>query len=90
MGHIITYQEIVFQHAAALELWSVKVSRKLIVFRVIMGLNQGGGHIQNQIRQLRKGCYLGYQLGKGTSQQKYDENRPTPIFRDFSILPLKM
>ena len=52
-----------------------------------MGVNQGGSHIQNQVRQLRKERYLDCQLGKGILQQKYDENLPTPIFRDFSILP---
>ena len=52
-----------------------------------MGVNQGGGHIQNQLRQLKKECYLDCQLGKGILQQKYDENLPTTIFRDFSILP---
>ena len=45
-----------------------------------MGVNQGGGHIQNQLRQLIKECYLDCQLGKGILQQKY-ENLPTPIFR---------
>ena len=45
-----------------------------------MGVNQGGGHIQNQLRQLKKECYLECQLGKGILQQKYDENPPTPIF----------
>ena len=44
-----------------------------------------GGHIQNQLRQLKKECCLEFQLGKDISQQKYDENHPTPIFRDFSI-----
>ena len=86
-GHIVTYQEIVFQHAATLELCGVKVCRKIVIFRVKMGVNQGGGHIQNQLRQLKKECYLECQLGKGILQQKYDENPPSPIFRDFSILP---
>ena len=48
-----------------------------------MGVN----HIQNQLRQLKKECYLECQLGKGILLQKYDENPPSPIFRDFSILP---
>ena len=39
-----------------------------------MGVNQGGGHIQNQLRQLIKECYLDCQLGKGILQQKYGES----------------
>ena len=49
--------------------------------QVKMGVNQGGGHIQNQLRQLKKECYLECQLGKGILQQNYDENPPTLIFR---------
>ena len=49
-GHIVTYQEIVPQHAAALELRGVKVCRKIVIFRVKMVVNQGGSHIQNQLR----------------------------------------
>ena len=46
-----------------------------------MGVNQGGGHIQNQLRQLKKEYYFDCQLGKGILQQNYDQNLPTPIFR---------
>ena len=41
-----------------------------------MVVNQGGGHIQNQFRQLKKECYFECQLGKGILQQKYDDCQP--------------
>ena len=85
-GHIVTYQEIVLQHAAALELWGVKVCRKIVIFRVKMGVNQGGWSYSKPTMATEKECYLECQLGKGILQQKYDENPPTPIFRDFSIV----
>ena len=50
-----------------------------------MGVNEWGGHIQNQLRQLKKECYLECQLGKDILQQKYDENPPTPIFRHLDL-----